>query len=110
MANIETLWIDNDNLLRVTGVRGGANDVYLNAASAEVTLVDADTGTALSGQSWPLALPYISGSNGDYEVTLPFAIQTTDKQQIRAEVVIDGGAGLRLSIRQPVVASYRVGD
>lgn len=107
---IDIIWIGNDCLLRITGVKGASNGVYLNSASGEVTLVDASTETQITGATWPLALSYVSGSNGDYEVVLPKTVVVTEGQALRADTTIDGGTGLFLSIRLPCVAEYRDGS
>lgn len=109
MAQVELLLINNDCLLRVTGVRG-TNGVYLNGATASVTLLDLTSEDEIAGETWPLSMSWVSGSNGNYEVLLTDSLQLSNNQSVRADIEINGGAGLRLSIRQPVRATYRTGD
>ena len=46
--------------------------VYVNDASVTVTILDSN-GDELAGEAWPVALPYVSGSNGNYSKTFePF--------------------------------------
>jgi hypothetical protein len=110
MPEVETYFIDNDNLIKLTGLQDAANNIYLNAASVTVTIVDATTESEISGQTWPTTMTYVSGSNGDYQATLEFDLVVIDTQSLRADIVADAGAGLRLSLRVPVVAAYRQGD
>jgi|SRR5687768_790342 len=109
MAEIETYFIDNDNMLQISGVRDAANGLYLNGASLEVTLIDAATETEIAGQVWPAAMSYVNGSNGVYRLTLEYDLDVTSQQALIARLV-GSPNGLRLSLRIPVVASYRQGE
>ncbi len=60
----------NDMIIELLGLQDGVTLAYLNAATVTVTLVDCDTGTEVVGQSWPLTMPYVAASNGDYRATL----------------------------------------
>lgn len=110
MAEIETLFIDNDNLIKLSGLRDAANGIYLNGASVTVTLVDASTEAEVQGQTWPSTMEYVSSSNGDYQCTLEYDLVVSPQQLIIAKVVANAGGDLRLSLRVPVVASYRAGE
>jgi hypothetical protein len=109
MAVDLTLWIGNDNLFRISGAQSGSNLLYLNSATASITLRDKISGDTITGASWPLSLSYISGSNGSYEATLPDTLVLTDWQRLTSEVSLDGGAGLLLSLKLPTVARERDG-
>ena len=110
MPEIETLFIDNDNLIKLSGLRDAAHGIYLNGASVSVTLIDAATETEILGQTWPATLEHIADSNGDYQCTLEYDLAVMPQQPLIAKVVANAGADLRLSLRIPVVASYRVGE
>lgn len=110
MPEIETLYIDNDNLLKLSGLRDAANGIYLNGASVSVTLVDAATEVAIAGQTWPATMDHIANSNGNYQCTLEYDLIVSPQQPLIAKVVADAGVGLRLSLRVPVLASYREGE
>jgi len=109
MAEIETYFIGNDNMLQISGVRDAANGIYLNNASLQVTLIDAATETEIAGQAWPAAMSYVSGSDGVYRLTLEYDLDVISRQVLIAQ--LEGSPnGLRLSLRIPVVASYRQGE
>lgn len=107
MAEIETLYIENDNLIRLSGLRDGAHEIYLNGATVTVTLVDAASGEEIDGETWPLTMDYISGTDGSYHAILPYDLALTGEQPLKAIVVADSGPGLRMSLRVPVIARYR---
>lgn len=66
--------------LRGLGAIDGVDSfAYVNSATVVCTVVDAD-GSALSGQTWPLALSYEAGSSGDYAgvIDATLAVSTGD--------------------------------
>lgn len=95
MASPEIIYISSDNIIEVTGVLNVPAGTYINNASVTVTLVDATTGVEVTGQTWPLALSYVSGSNGDYRGTLTDSMVLSNSQELIAKVTVDGGAGLK---------------
>ena len=95
MPNPETIYRLSDNIIEVTGVKNVATGAYLNSANVDVTLVDASSGAEVSGQTWPMALSYVAGSDGDYRGTITDAISIDEGQTLIAKVTVDGGAGLK---------------
>jgi hypothetical protein len=63
------LYLDNDNGLTLRGLHTKNPKTYVNDGTVGVTLRDS-SGDALAGQSWPLAMSYVAGSDGDYVGTL----------------------------------------
>lgn len=110
MAQTEILWRDNDCLLRITGIRGAANGVYLNAADVQVTLTDDNSDTEIAGLTWPQDMSWVVDSDGVYELLLPHTLMLSDSQSLWAEIIADGGPGLYLTVNQPVLVSTRLGD
>lgn len=101
----ETLYISNDNRIKYIGLKD-ADGNYQNAATVEVTLNDSN-GNALSGQTWPLALSYVAGSNGDYQEVLQDTISgLKDGDQLTAVIDITS-AGLTANYQLPVTAEIR---
>jgi hypothetical protein len=84
----------NDNVLEILGLRNEITDAYINDATVTVTLTETD-GTEIVGQSWPLSLPYVAGSNGNYRVTLKDTLTLTDIDEVIATIDADGGADLK---------------
>lgn len=110
MAETETLFIDNDNLIKLTGLRDAANGLYLNGASVSLTLVDAVSEAEVAGQTWPTTMEHVTDSDGDYQCTLEYDLVVLPGQSLIAKVVANAGDGLRLSLRVPVVACHRHGE
>lgn len=91
------LYEANDNILRVTGATSISLEtglaVYLDAqALVTVTVVDVDTGEEIAGQTWPMALNYVAGSDGDYLAVLPDVLVVVPGQALRAHIELDNGA------------------
>lgn len=100
-----TLYIDNDNRIKLVGL-ADADNTYQNSATVQVTLKD-DQGNNLAGQTWPLALSYVAASNGDYKEVLQDTISgLTNGDDITAVVDVESG-GLTAHWEIPVKAGTR---
>lgn len=73
----EAIYISNDNLLTLDNLINSATGQAVNSATVQATLVDED-GTQVAGQSWPVSMPYVSGSSGKYQGSLESALVLTD--------------------------------
>ncbi len=93
MNNGHVLLYGNDNLLEVRGLRDEVAGSYLNSATVSVTVIDA-TGANVGGASWPMALAYVTGSNGNYRGTLPYTLGIAEGSRYTAIVQVNGGPGL----------------
>ena len=90
------LYVGNDNLLEVTGLKNQAEDTYLNAATVTVTLIDPTASPQeVAGETWPLSLAYVSGSDGDYRATLADTLSLSRSTKYVAQISADGGTGLK---------------
>lgn len=78
MSANATLYVSNDTLVRVQGLRNASLSAsgYVNDATMTATVVDS-TGDEVSGQSWPLTLSYVSDSDGNYEGTIQDTAEIT---------------------------------
>jgi len=84
---IDRLFIGNDNPIRVEGLHNPLSPgTWINIAVVTVTLVDVATGLPVAGQVWPLLLPWVTGSNGDYVGVLEDTLVLTDRQHVQAQV------------------------
>lgn len=99
---MEALLYLSDNLLEVVGAKNAATGDYLNAATVTATLVNADTGAQIAGQSWPMTLAYVASSNGDYRGTVNDDITVTKGQEVIAQITFNGGAGLQRYTEMPL--------
>jgi len=82
---MEIIWIANDNLLRLRGLKNTKTGAYENSATVTARVVNA-AGADVSGQSWPVTLTYVPSSNGDYDATLEDALVLTDETQYTVKV------------------------
>lgn len=53
------LYIDNDNTIRLLGLKLEATLAFINDATVTVTVLDAIGGTPVSGPTWPVNMSYI---------------------------------------------------
>lgn len=104
--DVQTLYVGNDMLLEVSGLRDDVTGDYLNAATVTVTLKDS-AGVNVTGETWPLALAYVTSSNGVYRATLKDTLSLTANARYVATVIADGGEGKRAQWELDVVARTR---
>ncbi len=79
----------NDCLLELRGLRNEAGTGYVNDAIVTITLRDI-TGATVSGQTWPLTMVYLSGSNGVYQALLQDSLAASDYQRYTAIISVSG--------------------
>jgi hypothetical protein len=92
---VHIVWTDTDNLIEVSGLLNVATGLYINNAEVTVTLKDYDSGSDVAGEAWPLTLNYVPASDGDYRATLPYDLILVEDQGLIADIIADGGVGLR---------------
>ena len=61
--------VNNDNVVELNGLRNPVTGEFLNAATVDITITDPD-GVEVTGETWPLTIPYVAASNGIYRVIL----------------------------------------
>lgn len=106
MSNLTTLYVNNDTVLELRGLRDEVSGTFLNAATVTATLYDSE-GNAVSGQSWPKTLDYVAGSDGDYRVTVTHSMALTASHKYTARITADGGSGLYAQFSVPCQARAR---
>jgi len=94
MGDVHVLFEGNDMVLEVSALRNEVSGGFLNNATVTVSL-KTSAGVAVSGSSWPLALSYVAASDGAYRATLADTLELTPGSRYLAEIIADGGAGLR---------------
>lgn len=105
MTSRNPIYINSDNLLFVRGVQNALTNEFINDATVELTLLDS-AGDEISGQTWPLALVYQTGSDGAYYGTVEDTIDVEDGDEGTARLEIDGD-GLQATIELDVVFVLR---
>lgn len=61
-----TAYVDNTNMLRLNGLKNQSSDEFLNNAAVTATIETVD-GDEVAGETWPLTLVHVAGSDGNYE-------------------------------------------
>jgi hypothetical protein len=82
---MDVVYVLNDNLIEIDKLQDASDDSYINDATVTVTLKDSD-GTNVTGQSWPLTLGYVAGTDGKYQGTLESALNLTSREQYYAHI------------------------
>ena len=62
-------FVANTNILELLELKDSVNDTFINDATVTAVLVDL-AGVEIAGQSWPVTLAFVLGSNGDYRATI----------------------------------------
>lgn len=91
----DTLLINNDNLLYVSGLRNELTDEFVNTAFVNARLQTA-AGVDVAGQVWPAALDYVPESDGVYRLLLKDSLALANGHYYKLSVTADGG-GLKAS-------------
>ena len=78
MSEIQTVYVDNDILIKLSGVKLASSGAFVNDASVELTIKDS-AGADLGGISWPLGMNY-TGTDGEYSALVDKAALLVDKE------------------------------
>jgi len=102
---VDIIWIANDNLLRLRGLKNKKTGAYENSAVVTARIVNSG-GSDVVGQGWPVTLTYVANSNGDYDATLEDALVLTNLASYTAKVWAVS-SGLQGYWAMPIVAKDR---
>lgn len=83
-------FVGNTNALELTGLKDEVTEAFINDAVVTATVKNA-VGAEVAGQSWPLTLEYLSGSDGNYLGFLDAALELVAKAKYTAVIEADGG-------------------
>lgn len=81
------LYIGNENALRVEGLYDSVDEAYINNATINVTIKD-DKGNPVTGMTWPQAMVYVDGSDGDYTLVLPAELDLSNRKFYKVVMVV----------------------
>jgi hypothetical protein len=104
MANI---YLSNDNLLSIEGLKNSSSGSFMNAATVTVTLKDSG-GTSVSGQTFPVTLSYIAQTNGNYQATLENTLSMVEDSIYTATIAATSSGGLYATWDFNLTATKRV--
>lgn len=102
---MSVLWVLNDNLLRMEGLRD-ANGAYQNSATVSLISLTDKAGVTVTGITLPLTLAYVAASNGEYRATIQDTAALIDGQSYVGVVTVDSG-GLQSRMRIDATAQIR---
>jgi hypothetical protein len=91
---MEVIYYGNDNILEARELTNAASGDYVNDATVTVTLETAD-GVEVTGDTWPKAMGYVSGSDGKYRATLLDTLTITVGTKYVAKISANAGADLQ---------------
>jgi hypothetical protein len=94
MSTIHILYLGNNSIVDVTGLRNEHTGEFVNDADLSMTLLD-KTGAPVGGANWPAAFQYMADSNGVYRATLPHTLAIAEGERYVARVVANATLGLR---------------
>ncbi len=99
------LYIGNTMVAELRGLQKQVAGTYANSASLTITIEDTD-GNDVSGETWPVTMSYVSGSDGIYRANLSSSLGVTAGENYVAHY--EGSQdGLDLDFRKPIVAQTR---
>jgi len=103
---VHVIYEGNDTIIEVKGLKNEVSGDYINAATVAVTLTDT-TGVEVTGETWPLAMSYVTGSNGKYRATLADTLSLTVGTRYEATISANAGAGLQAKWVEQLVCQQR---
>lgn len=80
-----TAFVANTNNLDLIGLRNAATGTYVNDADVTVTVRD-KAGSEVLGETWPLTMDYVTGSQGDYRGVISHETALAAGQWYTAEI------------------------
>ncbi len=63
------VFVSNDNVVELE-LKNPITGDFLNAAAVDITITNEATGVEVTGETWPLEIPFVANSNGIYRVVL----------------------------------------
>jgi hypothetical protein len=106
MSNVHILYVGNTNKLELDDLTNEVTGEPINDATVTLTLKDT-TGSPVSGETWPLPMPYVAGSAGLYRCYLASTLPLVGEAKYIAEVTANAGAALVGKWLLDVVAKTR---
>lgn len=93
--------VGTTGLLTVT-ITDADGEFVNDAASCEVTVVDAD-GVEVEGETWPLAMAYVASSDGQYQAVLVHDLEWSENAEYSAIIEAVGQNGYHVKRKVLIV-------
>ncbi len=100
------IFLKNTGLVQINGLKDALTKTPVNDAVATVTLKELD-GSEVSGETWPVSLSYLAGSDGNYAATFSDSVAILDEGDYIMEVSAIAPDGSKASWEEPVTAMIR---
>jgi hypothetical protein len=104
--DVLTIYAGSDMLLEVEHLSDDADGSSLDAATVRVTLRDA-ANNPVGGETWPLAMGYVTDSKGCYRATLADTLGVVAGQRYKAIITADAGPGRKAEWTVDVICKPR---
>lgn len=85
-----TSFVANTNVLELIGLKSAIEGTFINDGAVKVTILD-PAGAEVDGATWPLAMDYVGGSDGDYRAILTHELALVANQKYLAVIDANGG-------------------
>jgi len=95
------LLVRNDNLVSLNGLKDQVSATFVNTATVNLTVTDT-TNRVIAG---PIAMPYVTGSTGNYQAILPASTPLQAGVSYRVTIQVTGPAVAEWDV--PVTAEWR---
>jgi len=101
----------NDNIIWIrdqagNGLKNEIEDVYIDNATVTAE-VKFKSGTLVTGQTWPLTLTFVDGSNGVYNGILDKALDVVPGDKLDVEVTVTVPGDLDAFFKIPTIVRQR---
>jgi hypothetical protein len=106
MSTVHILYLGNNSIVDVTGLRNDYTGAFVADAALSMTLLDT-TGAPVGGANWPIPFQYLPDSHGVYRATLPHTLAIAEGGRYIARIVADATLGLRAQWDLPCVGRLR---
>ena len=103
---MDVLYHRNDNLLELLGLRNEITEEFVDDATVTAVVKDRQ-GTEIGGQSWPLAMTYVTASEGNYLGVIDAALDVEPSDRVIAEITIAVTGGLEAFFKLPLIVKER---
>ena len=107
--------LNTDDRLLLTGLATvnlstGAPSYLTGSATVTATVLDHATQAAVTGDTFPIILTYITGSSGDFHGVIRESLAVDEFQRIDIRVVIDNGTDQKRTLVLPCIVVADLGD
>lgn len=101
---VQVVYLETSELVELQSLKDEVSDAFVNAATVALTFLDS-SGAEVSGETWPIAMDYVAGSDGNYQATVSENVDFQEGAMYFAKIVATSG-GVQLTKRTPVRAIW----